>query len=665
MECFFADSQVHEYTIKPMKFYKLLIIFISFSYCCLAQGDGPKYTSKSEKAIKYFEKAQKSFDARLDDEAIKSLQKAIEIDPQFVEAHVFLSEIYGEHKKYDLALQATKAAIELNGAFFPRVFFNAGTFEMKLEKYSEAKADFQKFLTFTRISPDARKEAEFLLKSAEFAEYAIKNPVPFNPQNLGSEINSPNEEYSPTLTVDEQTIIFTVKEPSGPNQALQEDFYISNYKNGKWDAALNMGAPINTEGNEGAQNISPDGQIMFFTACEEPGYGYPGSRKGYGSCDIFFSQRVGNRWSPPQNVGPPVSSRYWDAQPCISPDGNTLYFTSSRPGGKGGADIWMSTLTPDGYWGTPVNMGDSINTPYSEVSPFIHPDNKTFYFASEGHPGLGGEDLFFSRRAADGSWGVAKNLGYPINTSGDEISLIVSASGKNAYYSSERKDGNGKLDLYSFELYKEARPLAVTYVKGVVTDKETKAPLEAKFELIDLASGKKIMESYSNPGNGEFLVSLPTEKNYALNASKNGYLFYSENFSLIGKSNNAEPFIMNVALNPVKPGEKVVLRNIFFETGSFKLKEESKVELETLISFLNKNNSISIEISGHTDNVGDKKSNQILSENRAKAVYEYVVSKGIDSKRLTYKGYGDTRPLVPNDSELNRAINRRTEFTIL
>jgi len=644
--------------------YFILFLLVVTSFCAYSQPKS-RYSTESEKAIKLFEKAQKSYDNREDDDAIEGLKKALKADPQFIEAHVLLSQLYSERKQYELALLEANLAININPNFFPNLFVNVGMILMQQEKYSEAKEYFKRFLSFSRINPDQKKIAELQLRSAEFAEKAIKNPVPFDPKNLGTEINTNNEEFAPSLTVDEQYILYTVKLPHPENpKFFTEDFYYSFIKDGKWMKGVNLGAPINSDGNEGAQSISPDGQMMFFTACEEA-YGYPAGRKGFGSCDIFFTQKTGDKWSAPQNVGPPISSKYWDAQPSISLDGNTIYFASSRPGGKGSSDIWKSTLTKEGFWGTPVNLGDSINTMYSEVSPFIHTDNRSFYFSSEGHPGMGAHDLFISRIDESGNFARPKNLGYPINSSKDEISLVVGASGFNAYYASERKDGFGSLDIYSFSMPEAARPLMVTYLKGHAYDIDSKRPLEVKFELIDLTSGKTMIESYSNPETGEFLVSIPSERNYALNASRPGYLFYSENFSLIGQGNKLEPFKKDVAMNAIKEGEKVVLKNIFFETGSYTLKGESKVELQKLSSFLYKNKTLSIEISGHTDNVGDKKSNQILSENRAKAVYEYLIENGILKERLTFKGFGDTQPLVPNDTEENRAINRRTEFTVI
>ena len=279
---------------------------------------------------------------------------------------------------------------------------------------------------------------------------------------------------------------------------------------------------------------------------------------------------------------------------------------------------------------------------------------------------MGSNDLFISRKNKDGKFGKPKNLGYPINTSGNETNLIVTADGKTAYYSSTRKDGVGMEDVYSFEMPVSIRPLATSYFKGKVYDKITGKGVEARFELTDLATGKIVAESYSNSGNGDFLICLPTNKNYMMTISKNEYLFYSDNFQLKGNTADvSKPFEKDVPLIPIKAGEKVVLKNIFFKSGSFELESESQNEIMTLVKFLEKNPALKIEISGHTDNVGAKDKNQLLSENRAKSVVDFLLSKQIDKTRLTFKGYGDTQPINENDTEEHKAINRRTEFKII
>jgi outer membrane protein OmpA-like peptidoglycan-associated protein len=364
-------------------------------------------------------------------------------------------------------------------------------------------------------------------------------------------------------------------------------------------------------------------------------------------------------WDTPVNVSE-INSRFWDSQPSISPDGKTLYFTSSR---SGNIDIYVTYLNDNGKWSTPTPLPKNINTPDEDMSPFIHPDGKTLYFASSGHIGMGGLDIFYTKLNDDSTWTDPVNIGYPINTYKDEAFLFVSASGEKAYFASGELNENN-MDIFYFDLYKEARPDAVTYLKGVVTDMKTQNPIVASFELTDLKSGKIIANSNSD-SQGAFLLCIPTGRDYMLNVSKEKYLFYSENFNLDGIHSKTEPFLKNIALQPVSTGEIVVLNNIFFDTDKYDLKEESFIELEKLKTLLLNNPQMKIEIRGHTDNTGSKQHNQILSENRAKTVVNYLISKGIKPERIQSKGYGDTIPRATNDTPEGRALNRRTEFKVI
>ena len=438
---------------------------------------------------------------------------------------------------------------------------------------------------------------------------------------------------------------------------IRDRFYIAHHSDSAWRKALNLGPPINTHGNEGALTLSPDGKYLFFAACNRD--------DGLGSCDIYWARRQGKSWSEPENLGPVVNSPQWDSQPTFSSDGKTLYFASKRRGGKGSSDIWKTELQSDEQWSIPVNLGDSINTRAEEMAPFIHPDDQTLYFSSRGHPGLGGFDLYFTRKDIKGQWHRPVNMGYPINTHADELTLVVNAKGDLAYISSDIPGGKGRQDIYQFPLYKEARPLLTTYFKGIVYDVETNEKLEARFELIDLATSKICAQAWSDRVTGGFLLVLPTEKNYALNVSKDGYLFYSDNFFLTGTNSKGKPFIKNIPLKPIKIGESVILKNIFFDTDLYVLKDESLAELQKLLELLRKNPKLKIVINGHTDNVGSAEHNLELSKNRAKAVYEFLIQHEISKIRLSYAGFGFTQPIDVNTTEQGRANNRRTEFKVV
>ncbi len=643
----------------------LCTLYLVFSTIFLSAQERT-YSTKSKKAIKAFEMGLKFYEGNKDQEATVYIDKAIQEDDNFIEAHILLADIRFDAKDYEGSLVEFKKVAFINPDFNPVMYYRMALANVKLEKYEDAYTAIEKFSTYKDVSPEIKKAAIQDYYSIRFAKEAIKNPVPFAPKNLGPEINTENPEYFPSITADNEMLLFTRRlvdknNPTGFN----EDFFYSKKENEKWSIAKNIGLPINTVYNEGAPTISVDGQTIIFTACELFEGDYGPKRKGLGSCDLFYTFLNGSKWTNPQNIGGAINSGNWESQPCFSSDGKTLYFVKGiRNQGNRQQDIYSAILQEDGSWSKATRLSDVINTKGREESVFIHPDGKTLYFASDGHPGFGGLDIFMSKLDENGEWGEPKNIGYPINTSKDENSLLVSSDGKLAYFASDREGGYGNLDLYSFELPQSIRPEIVTYLKGKVYNSKTKAPLEAKFELIDVKNGKTVIQSYSNTGSGDYLVSLPAGKEYALNVSKNGYLFYSENFVLT-ETKSLEPFVKDVPLDPIELNGKVILKNIFFETAKFNLKPESTVELNKLFAFLNLNATMKIEISGHTDNVGNKEANKVLSQNRAKAVYDFLITKGITADRMKYVGYGDTQPIASNDDEKGRAQNRRTEFKIL
>ncbi|HEY0029659.1 MAG TPA: OmpA family protein [Bacteroidia bacterium] len=645
------------------------ILLLSFTivtlFSCKAQLPPGEYTSTNKKAISAFQNALKLYQYGKVDEAEKELIKAIEKDANFIEPHLLYAELLQIKRQPEKAIDEYVKAITINPGFNLSNFYNLALLEISIGRYEDAKKDFERFLKKTHINPDTKELAERNLENCNFAIKAIKNPVPFDPKNMGAAINSAYDEYFPAITADDQTLLYTRNNRTEAKH-MQEDFLIAKKADKVWQPSALIGSGINTEGNEGAPSLSADGQILFFVACAEDQNGtYAGGRRGYGSCDIFYSEKSGEKWTKPYNLGSTVNTNKYETQPSFSADGKTLYFVSHRPGGIGDTDIYVSRLNPDGSWGAPRNLGPRINTPGKEESVFIHPDGKTLYFGSNGHIGMGGLDLYVSRMDEKGDWGYPVNLGYPINTYGDENSILVAASGEVAYFASSRAGGMGGLDLFQFDLYEAARPGKVTYAKGKVYDAKTKLPLGAHFELIDLASGSVMIESNANNGNGEFLLCLPVDKNYALHVSHPGYAFYSENFALKELAGLAKPYLLDVPLQPIELESIMELKNVFFETAKYDLKPESKAELDKLVAFLNLNKTMKGELSGHTDNVGDKKMNQLLSQNRAKAVYDYLIAHGIDAKRLSYKGYGDTKPKVENDSDEHRQMNRRTEFKVL
>jgi len=619
-----------------------------------AQG---KPATTSKKAMELYNRALQDYSMRNFEMAEKYLKESIRADSAFIDAYLLLAEVAQDWGKPFKAIDAYKKGLKINESYYSYGFIRLGNLQYEEAQYEEALKSYNHFLQLHTGHAKNEEKAKDGIVRCTFSIDAVKHPVEFKPENLGSGVNSPADDYWPSLSTDEQTLVITrLIKSEDFFKKVQEDFFISQWQNSGWNLAKNMGYPINTSDNEGAQTLSGDGRLMVFTACNRS--------DGLGRCDLYWSMRRGDKWSIPQNMRKPINTAYRETQPSITPDGRTLYFASDRPGGKGNHDIWVTYKDSADHWTVPENLGDSLNTTGTEMSPFIHPDNQSLYFSSDGQIGLGGYDIFVSRRNKKGEWQKAVNLGYPINTNRDEIGLIVNARGDKAYFASNIDKNQGK-DIFSFDMPLKGRPSMTTYMKGRVMDAVNNNLLRARFELIDLENGRKFYESYSDSLTGEFVVSIPVDHNYMLNVSRKGYLFYSENFSLKGIFYQDNPFLMDVPLQPIEIGKSVVLKNVFYETDAYALKKESEIELNKVVQFLRVNPGIRIEISGHTDNVGEAAYNQVLSENRAKTVADYLIAASVHSDRIVFKGYGMKNPVTSNDSEDGRAHNRRTELKII
>jgi outer membrane protein OmpA-like peptidoglycan-associated protein len=642
-----------------MKRILLFLFLLASTWMVVAQD---QLSTKSDKARRLFINAYRNYQDRQDETAMELALLAIKEDNKFVEAYLLIAELYNEKKDYQNEIWAYKSVIKVVNKVNPKVYLLLGDAERMGGKPADAIIHYKLVLAEPGLTEKYGEELDNKIKQCEFAIVAMKNPVPFKLLNLGPMINSKFSEYWPGMTVDESELILTVLLPDEKLDMFgrphyQEDFYVSRKKGADWDARVDLGLPMNTPNNEGAQSISADGQTLVFTACNRP--------EGMGNCDLYISKKIGNSWTVPQNMGSPINTVSKETQPSLSADGKTLFFASDRRSSKGGLDIWRTEQNEDETWQIPVNLGDTINTKKDDQAPFFHSDNQTLYFSSAGHPGLGGLDLYMTKLYKDNKWSIPHNLGYPLNTMGDEVSLHVNARGTYGLISSEREEGYGKLDIYKFELFDKIRPKPVTYMKGIVYDAETGQKLEAKFELIDLQTQKTVARSESNPLTGEFLVCLPVHNLFALNVSKPGYLFYSENFSLNNPGDSLKTFIKDIPLQPIKIGKTMVLNNIFFDFDKFSLKPESFAELNKLLVFLQFNPGLKIEIGGHTDNAGSVNHNQVLSNNRAKAVYDFLVQQKIKPERLSFHGYGASVPLSTNSTEEGKAQNRRTEIKIV
>lgn len=599
-----------------------------------------------QKAMAHYFQAKEYAQSTQWEEGIAELDKAIKIYPDYTEAKTLMADYFMAIKKYDTAVAILEACYRKEG-FQPRYIFFLAEACLRINQTDKAAYYAQQYLSQPLLNPGAMRKSEQIIRNAQFAAEAKKNPVPFQPKNLGAAINTEHWEYFPYMTPDGKLLAFTRL------QNNQEDIYVSTKTEKGFSPAVSLGNIINTADNEGAETMNADGTLLFFTACNR--------MDGYGSCDIYFSQKLKGNWTAAMGIGKPINTSAWEAQPSFSSDGRALYFASSRPGGLGGKDIWVSYLDEQLKWSEPQNLGPNINTANDDQCPFIHADNQTLYFTSAGWPGMGGGDIYISRKT-DTGWTKAENLGYPINTETDDNGLAVSYDGKMAFLASNRENGFGGLDIYSFELPEKMQPKRITYLKATVRDAVTKQLLQANYSMTDLETKK---ESKGVTQNGSFFATLEVNKNNALQIQQEGYLFYSRNINLTAEASATKPFEMEVLLQPISANGKITLNNVFFDFDKSELKPESFAELDKLVELLLKNPAVKMEIAGHTDSKGDKKYNLLLSQKRAESVMEYLLKKGIDKLRLTAKGYGDTQPVAPNDTEENQAKNRRTEVKVL
>ena len=592
--------------------------------------------------------------------AVSLLLKILKNDPDYYMAWFGLADLYHESGDRKLEQEALVQGLKTGSDHYPDGFRYLASLLYDQALYTEALKNMEQF---SRLKNRLTSEEARLLESCRFAVKAVESPVPFNPENAGAMINSAEDEYWPGLNAEANIMVFTRlirMDQNGRKLAYpQEDFFVSHKDSDKWQKAVPLGPPINTPENEGAQCISADGRLLFFTGCGRP--------DGLGSCDIYMSVKQKGVWSEPVNLGAPVNTSSWESQPSVTADGHWLYFTSNRPGGKGKMDIWRAEkqgVTPEGFpvYGKVENL-ERVNTPGNDLSPFIHADGKTLYFASDFWPGMGGKDLFYIR--LDSTITKApQNMGYPLNTSADEEGMVVEVSGERAWYTVNNK-GFGGRDIYSFTIPQPFRPDPVSWVKGKVVSRKTGMRISADIVLNDLVTNKSIQHQYSFENDGEFLFCLPAGHNYGLNISKTGYLFHSENFNLINAFSRQKPLNLEIAMDPIETGKSVILKNIFFDTDSFNLKPESKGQLTEIVDFMKGNPGLVIEIGGHTDDQGSESHNLILSEKRAEAVVQYLIIHGISTGRLQSHGYGFSVPLTDNSTEEGRAMNRRTEFRIL
>ncbi len=630
-----------------------IFLFIIVATPSFSQSYNPDKINK--KAIDLYERALvKAQEGQLK-EAVEGLKKAIQTEANYADAILSLASVYGELKDYQSAIQQFEKGRAIDTTYF-RFFDLPYSINLAgLGRFNDALNAINKFLSIAELSDRSRKSGEYRKRTYEFGvQYLNKHPATdyvFTPVNLGDSVNSEKSEYYPSITINDSMFVFTRR-----GAGFREDFFESTILGNKRYSKSNLiKGDINLEPSKGAINISQDGEWLIFA-----GYNFRG---GFGDFDLYISYYTPTGWSEPENLGRNINTESWESAPSLSPDKRALYFSSNRPGGFGNTDLYVSYRQPNGKWSAAVNMGPHINTAGKEQAPFIHADNATLYFTSDGLPGYGGNDIFVCRKGINNEWSVPENLGFPINTIEDEGSLFVAADGKTAFYASDRSDSRGGLDIYTFELRPNVRPARTLYVHGKVYDAKTKKGLPSAVELVDNQTQKPVMNVQTDE-TGEYFITLPVGKDYTFTVNRKGYLFFSELYPF-SKNQPDSTYKKDIPLQPIEVNASLVLKNILFETNSVQLQLISLIEINRLLQLLNENPTLKVQINGYTDNVGKPADNLKLSENRAKSVVDYLVSKGIDVKRLTYKGFGETKPISENITEAGRAQNRRTEFVII
>jgi outer membrane protein OmpA-like peptidoglycan-associated protein len=661
---------------------------IKSGFAALLLGIFVTATCFAQNAKKSLKNANTMYEQKQYKNAIPVYMEVLKLEPNNAEANYKIGVCYLRSIHKHKALTYLQNAEKANPAIAPDIKLRLAVANQFSHEFAEALKYYKMYKPLIdKKDINALTEIDRKIYECENGIEYMKNPVKAKIENIGSVINSKDEDFAPVISADESILVFTSRRAGSTGgvldetNRLHEDIYISYNKNGTWTKPENIGRTINTDGHDASIALSPDGSQVFIYKDDNAG-------------DIFSSKFDGEKWSKPEGLGKNVNTKDSEKSVSMTADGRTIYFTSNREGGFGGFDVYMSKKDKKGKWGEAVNVGKPINTEYDEDAPFIHPDGRTLYFSSEGHAGMGMFDIYKSSLQDNGGWSQPQNMGYPINTADDDIYFVLSADNRHGYYSSEREGGLGEMDIYLISMPKpevlaevnskdvtiasNTEPAKkkmsmvakvesfnpITILKGTVRDAMTKEALEADLEVVDNEKNEIISELKTNKATGTYLVVLPSGKNYGIRVQRQDYLFHSENFD-IPQSANYQEIVKDVELKKVKIGTKIVLRNIFFDFDKATIRPESSLELERLYQLLVDIPTLKIEVSGHTDNKGSAEYNKELSGKRAQSVVDFLISKGIKADRLKSAGYGFERAISSNDTDEGRQLNRRTEFEII
>jgi len=606
----------------------------------------PLHAQNENAARKLMDKATVAFEAKNYEQCIQLLQSSIQKDTNLVDAYISLFQVYAKIKQTQNAITIFEKALQKDSS-------NCGPYILKYATSLATAGAYEKALNilnaFANKTPAYQQQnINDLIAICQFAkQQSVDNLVSVT--NLGDSVNSSNSEYFPTVTVQDSLLLFMRR-----NKDKREDFLFSNIIANGYTNAKPLSDALNFADKKGAPSLSSNLNTLYYAA--------EYMESGYGRYDIYKVTKTDSGWSAPMNLGRNINSDFWESAPSISPDGQALYFSSNKPGGYGGIDIYVVYKTKNGFWSQAMNLGPNINTKGDDQTPFIHADNRTLYFASNGWPGYGGTDLFVSYKKVDGKWSSPINLGYPINTFDNEGSIAIASNGSEGYIASDRIDSRGELDIYKVVLPQKARANKTYYFNGLITDANTHNPIPGLVKLTDPKDTTKFM-LINVDSTGSFVLSIPEFDSLGIQINSPQHDYASNILSkakLIQIAGTTQYF----NLNPIQNKFTKDFKNVFFNVNAAQLTPASSVELDALVSYLESTKNATIFIEGHTDNTGSEITNMNLSEKRANAIAQYLIQKGIALQRITSKGFGASKPIAKNDTPEGRAQNRRTSFTI-
>ncbi len=639
-----------------IRLFSLIIVLLN---CSLILNGQVVYLKTSPSSLhKAYQKAISLYKSNQYPKAQKSFEKILKNSPHFIDANLILGSIHFDQNNFEQAEYYFRKVITLDSLYIPKVFYTLSICNYSNQHFSDAHQNIKTFLRYETKNQELISKAKRKLINYQFADSATRNPVVSHPVSV-TNINSDFSEYLPSLTADGRTMVFTRKINND-----NEDLFISYLQdNGSWTTPVDI-VELNTEFNEGAPAISPDGNTLVFVSCDR--------RESYGGCDLYVSYKTDKGWGIAANFGDKINSPAYETQPCFSDNGKVLLFTSNRVGGYGGRDIWMSIKNKNNSWVAPFNVGPDINTTDNEECPFLHPDGKTLFFCSDGHPGMGKKDIFMSRMKNFTSWSTPINIGYPINSPFEESSFVAYSNGKKALMASDKnflgiKDKTQldyiNLDIYEFDIPEFVQPIPSCYYRFQVIDAITQKPIQALTEIYRL-NDKKVFFTEKLDPSGKKQIAIPGNDEYFISVTHPDYHIFSDKF-LCYSNITFSSQTQKISLIPIEKAEKpIILKNVLFEFSSARLKEESFFELDKLVNQLKEKTLFKIHIIGHTDNVGSDIDNLLLSQLRAESVAQYLKTNGINKSRITSEGKGEKEAITTNDTEAGRALNRRTEFIL-